>query len=159
MKSLAGQTAEATRQISAHIAEVQGSTRAAVEAISEVGGIIAEIDTITVHVADAVAAQAQATEEIAANVEQAFAGIRDITVNVHGVTGNARETEQLAGMTRVSSGELSVQATSLADHVRSFLLALRRGPLDRRQRKDPSYAGPARRIDDEMESKNTRAAA
>ncbi|KAF0133574.1 MAG: methyl-accepting chemotaxis sensory transducer [Xanthobacteraceae bacterium] len=159
VKSLAGQTAEATRQISAHIAEVQGSTRAAVEAISEVGGIIAEIDTITVHVADAVAAQAHATEEIAANVEQAFAGIRDITVNVHGVTGNARETEQLAGMTRVSSGELSVQATSLADHVRSFLLALRRGPLDRRQRKDPSYAGPARRIDDEMESKDVRAAA
>ena len=114
----------------------------------KVGSIIAEIDTITAHVADAVAAQSQATEEIAANVEQAFAGIRDITANVHGVTGNARETEQLAGMTKVSSGELSVQATALAEHVRSFLLALRHGPLDRRQRNDPSYGGVLRRSDD-----------
>ena len=150
VKSLATQTADATSQISAHIAEVQSSTRAAVQAIGEVGDIIAEIDTITVHVADAVVAQAQATDEIAANVEQAFAGIRDITTNVHDVTGNARETEQLAGMTKIASGELSAQAGSLARQVEDFLLALRRGPLDRRQRNDTAYRGPMRRAGEAM---------
>ena len=149
VKSLASQTADATRQISGHIADVQDSTRAAVLAISEVAQIISEIDDITAHVADAVVAQSDATEEIAANVEQAFAGIRDIAANVHEVTGRARETEQLSGMTKAASGELSTQAGSLAEQVRTFLLALRRGPLDRRQRNDPNYAGELRRSDDE----------
>jgi methyl-accepting chemotaxis protein len=144
VKSLAGQTAQATSQISSHIAEVQSSTRAAVEAITEVGQIIAKVDQITSHVAGSVQAQALATDEIGHNVEQAFAGIREITSNIHAVTQNAGETERLAVTTKGASGELSSQARRLADEVGRFLLALREGPLDRRHNKAP-YAGPERR--------------
>ena len=86
-----------------------------------------------------------ATEEIARNVEQAFAGIRDISVNINGVSDHAGETERRAGQTKSASADMSHQAERLADEVKSFLTALRRGPLDRRIGDDSAYAGPERR--------------
>jgi methyl-accepting chemotaxis protein len=145
VKSLAGQTAKATGEISGHIAEVQSSTRSAVEAIAAIGKIIGEVDQITNHVAMAVGAQTTATGEIGRNVEQAFAGIREITGNIHGVTENAGETAKHAGSTKTTSSNVSEQAGKLAETVRQFLMSLRRGPLDRRQWDDPSYRGGERR--------------
>jgi methyl-accepting chemotaxis protein len=138
VKSLANETAKATSQISEHIAEVQSSTSAAVEAISEVGRIISEVDQTTSRVADTVQAQTMATNQIASNVEQAFAGFRDVTAHIHGVTENAGETESLAKTTKDASGELSGQAQRLASEVRNFLLALRSGPLNRGARGVPN---------------------
>lgn len=145
VKSLAGQTAKATGEISNHIAEVQSSTRNAVQAIAAIGKIIGEVDQITSHLSSAVAAQTSATGEIGRNVEQAFAGIREIAGNINGVTENASETEQYSNATRTASRSLNQQAASLAAAVREFLVSLRRGPLDRRQWKDPSFRGPERR--------------
>lgn len=133
VKSLAGQTAQATSQISAHIADVQGATRAAVDAISEVGRIIAEVDAITRDVAAAVEDQARATEGIAAHIEQAVDGIRGIGSDIDGVTHNAAETETLAETTREASTGLSDQAGRLAAEVHDFVDALRRGPMDRQR--------------------------
>ncbi len=149
VKSLASQTAEATNQITSHIAVVQNTTRAAVEAITEVSRIIAEVDAITSHVASAVDSQAKATDEIASNVEQAFTGIRDITANIHGVSETAGQTEHLAVNTKTASDQLSAQAQRLSDEVRSFLMGLRRGPLDRRHNRSATYAGEERRVSPE----------
>ena len=55
-----------------------------------------------------------ATDEIARNVEQAFAGTRDISANIHGVTENAEETETQSGRTKSASGGMSEQAGHLA---------------------------------------------
>ncbi|KAA5602132.1 methyl-accepting chemotaxis protein [Blastochloris sulfoviridis] len=147
VKSLAGQTAQATSQIAAQIAEVQTSTHSAVEAIAEIARTIGEVDQITSHVAKAVETQMAATEEIARNVEQAFDGIRDITTNIHGATEIAGRTETLADGTKAASGELSAKAQQLTEEVRSFLAALHNGPLNRRKRDDPNYRGPERRQD------------
>jgi methyl-accepting chemotaxis protein len=129
VKSLAGQTAVATAEIARHIAEVQEATRHAAEAISDIGSSIGEVEQITTHLSTAIEAQASATNEIAMNVEQAFAGFREITGNTHGVSNNAVETERLAANTTSASDHLAQQAQGLAAHVREFLLALRRGPL------------------------------
>lgn len=145
VKSLADQTAKATGQITAHISDVQSSTRTAVESIAEIGRIIGRVDETTSSFARTVEAQTQATEEIASNVEQALTGFREITSNIYGVTKNAGETEELAKTTKGASGNLSNQAQHLAEEVRNFLQTLRRGLLDRRQRQDPSYTGPDRR--------------
>ncbi|WP_257720207.1 methyl-accepting chemotaxis protein [Blastochloris viridis] len=147
VKMLAGQTAQATSQISAQIAEVQASTRAAVEAITEIARTIGEVDQITTYVAEAVESQMSATAEIADNVERAFDGIRDITDNIHRATAVAGRTETLAADTRTASGELSARAQRLTEEVHSFLAALHRGPLNRRKRDDPNYRGPERRQD------------
>ena len=147
VKALSGQTARATEEISAQVANVQSNTKGAVEAIGMVGRTITELDQITTYVAEAVKAQMLATDEIARNVEQAFVGTRDISVNIHGVNENAGQTEQHAGRTKSASDTMSEQARHLAAEVNTFLVALREGPLDRRERIDPSYAGPERRRD------------
>ncbi|EJW10068.1 methyl-accepting chemotaxis sensory transducer [Rhodovulum sp. PH10] len=130
VKNLAGQTARATRDISQSIVEVQTTTKAAVEAVTVIGTSIAEVDAITAHVANAIDAQSQATEQIARNIEQAFAGVRDITTNIHGVTEHASESERQAGTTMAASGSLADQAQRLGNSVKDFLHTLRRGPHD-----------------------------
>jgi methyl-accepting chemotaxis protein len=145
VKTLAGQTAQATSQISEQIAEVQGSTRAAVEAIAQIARTIGEVDQITTYVAQAVETQMAATAEIAQNVEQAFSGIREISANIHTATEIADRTETMAADTKTASTELSARAHQLADEVRDFLAALHRGPLNRRKHRDSNYRGPDRR--------------
>lgn len=147
VKALSAQTARATEEISGQIAEVQASTRAAVDSIQAVGKIVGEIDQITTWVAQTVTAQGQATDEIGNNVEQAFVGIREINRNIHEVTEHAVETERHAMSTKTASANLSAQAGSLAREVSEFIAALRRGPLDRRRESDPQYSGPDRRHD------------
>jgi methyl-accepting chemotaxis protein len=144
VKSLAGQTAGATSEISAHVGEVQSTTRNAVEAITAIGEIMSEVDDITRHVAEAVKAQVAASDEIARNVQQASAGIGNIAGNIRGVSDNAGRTEQHAGTTRSASGSVSEQSIRLADAVKGFLVSLRRGPLDRAREADGRDADPRR---------------
>lgn len=133
VKSLAEQTANATRDISRSIAEVQETTRAAVDAISGIGRSIGEVDDITHQVALAVEAQTAATGEVARNIEEAFAGIRDISGNIQSVGSNITETEQHAEVTLSASGTLAQQARSLGDAVRDFLRTLHRDGSESRK--------------------------
>jgi methyl-accepting chemotaxis protein len=131
VKNLAGQTAHATEDISKSIVEVQTTMRAAVDAITAIGATIVEVDQITSHVAQAIDAQSQATQEIARNVEQAFAGVRGITTTIRGVSDNAGESERQAGLTMSASGSLAEQSHQLGLSVKEFLQSLKRGPQDR----------------------------
>jgi methyl-accepting chemotaxis protein len=126
VKSLAGQTARATSEISAHIAEVQSTTKTAVDSITQIGSIITEMSEITSHLAGAVHHQTVSTTEIASHVDRAFAGVGEISGSVRKVTVTAGETEALAGTTMVASGTLSQQARDLAAEVNRFLDMLRR---------------------------------
>lgn len=102
---------------------------------------------ISEHVASAVDAQTAATSEIAQNVEQAFAGIRDITQSVHVVTANAGETAKQAAVTKSGSVDLSSQSARMAREIRSFIMTMREGLFDRRKFDDPNYKGPERRAE------------
>ncbi|ABD90183.1 methyl-accepting chemotaxis protein [Rhodopseudomonas palustris] len=132
VKSLAAQTARATHDISLSIAEVQSTTKAAVEAISTIGGAIGEVDEITSNVSLGVQAQTAATGEVARNIEQAFAGMRDISGNIHVVSADAGQTEKHADTTLRASSTLAEQSATLGHTVREFLQSLRRGQLERR---------------------------
>ncbi len=146
VKALAGQTAKATSEIASHIAKVQDSTQSAVDAIDGIGGIVSEVAQITAQVAEQVRAQVNATGEIARNVEEAFAGIREITTNVHGVNENARGTSDIAGQTKSASASLSTQAEVLAKEIRSFLITMRQGMFSRRRSgSEANYTGVERR--------------
>jgi len=131
VKSLALQTARATGQIDTHIAEVQVATGDAVEAISEISRMISAAHEMTNSVTGTVAAQTMATNEIASNIDQALTGFHDIACNIHGVTETASQTDALAKGTQEASITLSSESQRLAAAVRDFILALRRGPLDR----------------------------
>jgi methyl-accepting chemotaxis protein len=145
VKALATQTAAATAEISGHIDGVRRSTDSAVQAIERLGQMVDEVAGITDHVAAAVTSQTAATTEIARNVEQAFAGFRDITSSMHVVSGNAGETARDAATTKTASSGLAQQSVRLSEEIRGFLVTMRQGMFNRRKADDPAYRGPERR--------------
>ena len=150
VKALASQTARATSEISEHVGAVQAATAEAVAAIGTIAETITEISGLTGEAVGTIESQRQRTEEIAHNVDQAFAGASEVTRNIHDVSVSSQETGKLAGNVFDASQNLIAQADTLSMEVKEFLLSLRRGPLDRRLGADPTYGGPERRDETEM---------
>ncbi|MBT7663325.1 MAG: hypothetical protein HN608_00305, partial [Rhodospirillaceae bacterium] len=70
VKSLANQTAGATEEISAQISEIQGATKAAVDANVIIAKTINEIHEVATAIASAVEEQGAATQEVSSNIVQ-----------------------------------------------------------------------------------------
>jgi methyl-accepting chemotaxis protein len=113
VKELAKQTAKATEDISRKIEAIQGDTKGAVEAITEIGKIINQINDIQNTIASAVEEQTATTGEISRNVAEAALGSTEIARNVSGVAQAARNTSEGAGNTKSSADELSKIALDL----------------------------------------------
>ena len=81
VKSLAGQTAKATEEITAQVKDVQEAMDLVVEAMSAINGTIGEIDGISNVIAESVEQQSAATQEISSNVHQAASGTGEVAQN------------------------------------------------------------------------------
>lgn len=125
VKSLAGQTARATEDISRHIGSVQAATAEAVAAIQAIAGTIGEISQISAAIAAAVEQQGAATAEIARNVEQAAAGTQEVSRNIGGVTRAVAEAGEGAGAVLAAATELTRQSSTLDQEVRQFVERIR----------------------------------
>jgi methyl-accepting chemotaxis protein len=125
VKSLAGQTAKATTEISEQVAAIQSASDETVAAIRNVIEVITEIDQIGYAIAAAINEQGAATQEIARNIHEAAAGTQDVTSNISGVQQAA--TEAGAAATRVlgAAEQLSQQSKDLASQVNGFLADVR----------------------------------
>lgn len=145
VKALAGQTAKATSEISEHVQNVQNATNEAVDAIGSVGETIEEIGEIMNGFVASIDGQNQGTAEIAHNIDQAFTGAREVTVNIHDVSALSQEAGSISKSVLTAASELSEHARYLSEEVATYLLSLRNGPLDRRLGDDPTYSGPDRR--------------
>ena len=122
VKELAKQTAKATEDIGQKIEAIQGDTKSAVQAISEVSAIINQINDISNTIASAVEEQTVTTSEIGRNVTEAASGVSDITKNISGVASAAQETTQAATDTQKAAqalSELAARLQSLVDRSRS----------------------------------------
>ncbi len=125
VKSLAQQTARATDEIAAQIAQVQQATGGAVDAIRQIGGLIEEVGVITHSIAAAVEQQGAATAEIARNVQQTAASTRIVTSNISGVSRAANDTGTAATEVLGAAGDLSRQAENLSAEVTRFIASIR----------------------------------
>ncbi len=125
VKSLAQQTARATDEIAAQIAQVQQASSGAVEAIHEIGGLIEEVGAITNSIAAAVEQQGAATSEIARNVQQTAASTQLVTSNISGVSRAANDTGTAATEVLGAAGDLSRQAENLSAEVTRFIASIR----------------------------------
>ena len=96
VKNLAGQTARSTEDISRQIAEIQGSTEAAVAAVSGIGAMIGEIAEAAGAIASAMEEQAAVTQEIARNVAQSGEAVRRMSDEAEAVSSAALEAGQRA---------------------------------------------------------------
>ena len=125
VKSLASQTAEATKEIGTRIAQIQGATREAVDAIQGITATIEEVSAIATTIGSAIEEQGAATAEIARNVSQTAQATQAVTTNIGGVSTAANETGGAAGLLLTAASNLSKQAEQLAGEVNIFLAGVR----------------------------------
>jgi methyl-accepting chemotaxis protein len=125
VKSLAGQTAKATTEISEQIAAIQAASDQTVTAIKNVVDVIAEIDQIGVTIATAIEQQGTATKEISRNVQEAARGTQEVTSNISGVQRAADDTGSAANQVLGAAEQLSSQSRDLAGQVNRFLSEVR----------------------------------
>ncbi|MCR9221151.1 MAG: methyl-accepting chemotaxis protein [Alphaproteobacteria bacterium] len=100
VKSLAGQTAEATQRIAEQIAEIQQVTKDAVAAIESIGAAIHEVEACSGEAAGAVGQQQEAIREIGRNAQETASGAQAVSDAVDGVSGKVEETARLADTQR-----------------------------------------------------------
>lgn len=125
VKSLAGQTAKATTEISEQIAAIQTASDETVSAIRNVATVIAEIDQIGVAIASAIEEQGSATKEISRSVQEAARGTQEVNSNISGVQQAAKDTGSAANQVLGAAEQLSSQSTDLAGQVNRFLSEVR----------------------------------
>lgn len=121
IKTLAQQTADATREINEKISGVQSTTDESVSAIQEIVKVITDINDIVTSVATAVEEQSATTREIADNVSQAAVGVREVSENVNQtsavageVTRDIAEVSQASKETNVGSRQVNKSARELS---------------------------------------------
>ena len=113
VKELAKDTAKATEDIGRKIEAIQMDSRGAVEAIKQIGDIIARVNAISSTIASAVEEQAATTNEISRNVAEAAQGSSSIAQNITSVAKAAQSTTEGASSTQQAAADLSRMASEL----------------------------------------------
>jgi len=125
VKSLAGQTAKATTEISEQVTAIQTASDETVAAIRGVVEVITEIDQIGVAIASAIEQQGSATKEISRSVQEAARGTQEVNSNITGVQRAADDTGAAASQVLGAAEQLSTQSSDLAGQVTRFLSEVR----------------------------------
>ena len=120
IKELAKQTATATEEIRARIAEMQGTSKSTEGQIQAISRIIEEINDIIANVATAIEEQSVATRDIAGNVAQASQGLQEINVNVaesstviRQISSDVADVSSASESTQQSTDEVARKAEEL----------------------------------------------
>ncbi|WP_315835717.1 methyl-accepting chemotaxis protein [Bradyrhizobium prioriisuperbiae] len=125
VKGLADQTAKATEEIRAQIAQMQQVTTTAVNAIRSIGQTIGAMNEYTTTIAAAVEEQGAATREIARNVQHAAGGTTEVSSNIVGVSQASSEAGTAAEEVLVASDALRREADHLREGIHAFLSDIR----------------------------------
>ncbi len=125
VKSLAGQTAKATEEISEQIADIQKVTAEAIEAIKGIGGVIGEVNEVATTIAAAVQEQGAATQEITRSTQYAAQGTKNVSENILGVKTDADAAASAADYVRQAAETLETQSLQLGTQVTEFLSKIR----------------------------------
>jgi methyl-accepting chemotaxis protein len=125
VKNLAGQTAKATEEIGRQIAEMQGATTQAVDAIRAIGTTVDRTSDIATAIAAAVEQQGATTREIARSAAQVAQATETVARGIEGIRSASDSTGSSAGAVLEASGALSGDADTLRARANNFLKAVR----------------------------------
>lgn len=125
VKQLAAQTAAATQEVGAYIANMQATTNDSVAAIKQIGGIIGRISSLASTVREAVQEQGAATEQIACNVRDAAEATAQVSSTIVDVSRGANETDEASSAVLASARALSSESVRLKLEVERFLSMVR----------------------------------
>jgi methyl-accepting chemotaxis protein len=136
VKNLASQTARATSEITAQIAEIQSTTTDAVQSMGEISGAITEVRGVAAAVAASIQEQGAATHEIARNVVQTTRAAREVAERIAHVSDEASSTGERAE--RV--GRISAEVSGGIDRLREVLVrVVRTSTKEVNRRRKPRY--------------------
>jgi len=136
VKNLATQTARATDEITAQIAEIQATTKDAVTSVGEIGIAIADVQGVSAAVAAAIEEQGAATQEIARNVTQTTEAAQEVAERIALVSDEARSTGESAS----EVGRISAKVADGIDHLREVLVhTVRTATKEVNRRRKPRY--------------------
>ncbi len=125
VKALATQTAKATAEIDAQVADMQTATAESVAAIKEIGSTITLISEVSSAIAAAVEQQGAATQEIARNVQQSAQLSTQVAAEVIEVKQGSSETSAAAGEVLTAARSLAHESDHLKNQVETFLDTVR----------------------------------
>ena len=115
IKELAQQTAKATDDIREKIAGIQSVTTQTVHDISDITGVIGEMNEIVGTIAAAVEEQSVTTRDIAENVGQASTGISEINANVATSSSMTRSISSDIEKVRSASDEMTASSMTVQE--------------------------------------------
>ncbi|WP_374367046.1 methyl-accepting chemotaxis protein [Dongia sp.] len=127
VKSLAGQTARATEEISTQIGAIQDATTKSVNAIRSISEIISEISGISQEINASVEQQNEATREIANSAQSVSHRTGTTTDMIAGVQDAARDTGVNAAEMSAAVQQLVAQSSHLKSEVQKFIRSLPTG--------------------------------
>lgn len=125
VKNLAAQTARATEDITAQVADIQQTAKAAVQAVVRIGATINDLSEIAAMVAAAIEEQGAATAAISESVHQAAQGTQDVSSTIIGVSTAANQTGAAARNVLSAADQLGGYSQQLNREVDEFLKAVR----------------------------------
>ncbi|WP_226578771.1 methyl-accepting chemotaxis protein [Acuticoccus sediminis] len=125
VKSLAEQTGNATKEISAQINAVQGDVDRVVDAIQSLKSSFTRANELAGSVASAIEQQSAATSAIAQSVQQAAVSTQDVSSIIVDVSKAANDTGTGASEIVSASDDLSKQADTLRNRMASFIVSMR----------------------------------
>jgi methyl-accepting chemotaxis protein len=141
VKNLAAQTARSTDDINRQIAEIQTVTDAAVNAMTDVGNRVREIDGATTAIAAAIEQQGAATGEIARNVSQTTSAALEVAAKIQNVSTNAEHVRGRANDVRACIGEVTNSINGMQE---VLVRVVRTSTADANRRMSTRYAITAR---------------
>jgi methyl-accepting chemotaxis protein len=125
VKALAGQTGQATEEITRQVLRIEETTSRSVHTMKAIAATITQLDELSNDVAVAVRQQDAVAQEIARNANAAAKGTRDVSANVSEVSSSAVRTGQVANTVLASAGELAEQSQLLRREVERYLAQVR----------------------------------
>lgn len=115
VKELANQTNSATEEITKKIEAIQNTTEGTVSEIEGVNSVIKNVNDLIAEIATAVEEQSITTRDIASNVEQAAAGINDMTEKVANSAGVSKLVATEISAVHHSSDQINQASSQVYD--------------------------------------------
>ena len=125
VKSLAAQTATATRDIARQIGEIQAATDDAVSAIHVISETIGRVSDISESISEAVEQQSSATAEISGSAAQVSGDTEAVTRDIQDVHEAALSVGGTARVVLHAAEQLSTRTVQLTQEIRSFVAEAR----------------------------------
>jgi methyl-accepting chemotaxis protein len=125
VKTLAGQTARATDDITAQIQAIQATTGDTVRAIQGIGRTVERINEAAAAISSAVEEQGAATQDISRNVADALGETARVASNISGVREAAGATTSIAAEVLAAAEGLSQRVDALRGETERFLARVR----------------------------------